>query len=368
MLTCNEELQMLRDSAAQVAADVTARGIPVTRDLDAVWTHAAELGWLALPFEEADGGLGGGAAEICTLTNELGRSLLVGSYVMGSVLPGRMIAAAPEGELRTRLIEELIGGTRRLAVADAEPATRGVCPLVALRAAADGAGWRLDGAKAGVWISAATQELLVSATTAAGEDAELLAVVPLDNPGLELRRYATIDGGEAASAVFRGVAVPGSAVLAPSGAGVRALREAAWDLACIASMAECVGITKALLLRTAEYLQSRKQFNQPLSKFQVLRHRMADMALASRRAEVLTEKLAEHFPALNGTRTHEIAGACIKGLDGARYVCEQSIQLHGGMGMTAELPVGRYLRRVVALQATLGFSEHQRARYRSTAA
>ncbi len=367
MLTCNEELQMLRDSAAQVATDVTARGIPVTRDVEAVWTQAAELGWLALPFEEADGGLGGGAAEICTLANELGRSLLVGSYVMGSVLPGRMIAAAPAGELRTRLIAELIAGTRSLAVADAEPTTRGVCPGVALRAEADGAGWRLDGAKAGVWTSATTRELLVSATTAAGGDAELLAVVPIDSPGLELRRYTTIDGGEAANAVFSGVMVPASAVLAPPDSDVRPLREAAWDLACVASMAECVGIMKALLLRTAEYLQSRKQFNQPLSKFQVLRHRMADMALATRRAEVLTERLAEDFPALNGTRAHEVAGACIKGLDGARYVCEQSIQLHGGMGMTAELPLGRYLRRVVALQATLGFSEHQRARYQSTA-
>jgi len=367
MLTCNEELQMLRDSAAQVATDVTARGIPVTRDVEAVWAQAAELGWLALPFEEADGGLGGGAAEICTLANELGRSLLVGSYVMGSVLPGRMIAAAPAGELRTRLIAELIAGTRSLAVADAEPATRGVCPEVALRAEADGAGWRLDGAKAGVWTSATTRELLVSATTTAGGDAELLAVVPIGSPGLELRRYTTLDGGEAANAVFSGVMVPASAVLAPPDSDVRPLREAAWDLACVASMAECVGIMKALLLRTAEYLQSRKQFNQPLSKFQVLRHRMADMALATRRAEVLTERLAEDFSALNGTRAHEVAGACIKGLDGARYVCEQSIQLHGGMGMTAELPLGRYLRRVVALQATLGFSEHQRARYQSTA-
>jgi alkylation response protein AidB-like acyl-CoA dehydrogenase len=367
MLTCNDELQMLRESATQVAADVTARGVPVTRDVDTVWTQAADLGWLAVPFDEADGGLGGGAPEIYTLTTELGRSLLVGSYVMGSVLPGRMIAAAPASELRTRLIGELIAGTRSLALADAEPGTRGACPPVSLRAQADGDGWRLDGAKAGIWIDGHTRELLVSAASGPEGAAELLLVVPLEAPGLALRRFETIDGGQAAEATLSGVKVPASAVLAPPGAGVRSLREAAWDLACVASMGECVGIMKALLLRTAEYLQSRKQFGQPLAKFQVLRHRMADMALASRRAETLADNVAEYFAVLDGTRTREVAAACIKGLDGARYVGEQSIQLHGGMGLTAELPVGRYLRRVIALQATLGFTEHHRARYQSTA-
>ncbi len=367
MLTCTDELQMLRDSAAQVTTDVTARGIPVTRDVAEMWTQAADLGWLALPFAEDDGGLNGGAREICTLALELGRGLLVGSWIMGSVLPGRMISACPAGGLRTRLIEGLIAGDRSLALADSEPASRGVCPDVTLRAVPDGDGWRLDGAKSGVWTCAETRELLVSATSRAPGAGEMLLVVPVDAAGLRLRRFPTIDGGEAAEATFAGVKVGAGDVLAAPEAGVRALREAAWDLACIASMAECVGMMKALLLRTAEYLNTRKQFNQPLSKFQVLRHRMADMALACRRAEVLAESVAEHFAVLNGTRMHEVTGACIKGLDGARYVCEQSIQLHGGMGMTAELPVGRYLRRVIALQATLGFSEHQRARYRTTA-
>jgi alkylation response protein AidB-like acyl-CoA dehydrogenase len=367
MPTCNEELQMLRDSAARVAEDVTARGIPVVRDLDEVWSQAADLGWLALPFEEADGGLGGGAVELCTLTRELGRSLLVGSFVLGTVLPGRLVAAAPPGELRTRLLEALLTGTRSLALADAETATRGACPAVSLRALPQGDGWRLEGAKAGIWIGDETRELLVSAIAGPPGSAELLLVVPVDAPGLELRAFETIDGGRGADAILSGVTVPATAVLIPPAAEVRALREAAWDLACVASMAECIGIMKALLHRTTEYLHTRKQFNQPLSKFQVLRHRMADMALACRRAEVLTESVAEHFGAMApAERTRAVVAACIKGLEGARYVCEQSIQLHGGMGMTAELPLGRYLRRIVALQATLGFPEYQRARFQST--
>ena len=206
--------------------------------------------------------------------------------------------------------------------------------------------------------------VLVSAMAADAAGEELLFAVPLTTPGLVLRRFPTIDRGQAADCRLSGVAVPDATVLQPPSHQVRARREQAWELASVAALAECLGIMKALLPRTAEYLHARKQFNQPLAKFQVLRHRMADMALACRRAEVsLARAIARFKDAGPPERARLVAAACITGFEGARYVAEQSVQLHGGMGVSAELPVGGYLRRVIALQATFGFATHHRARF-----
>lgn len=360
-----EELQMLRDTAARVASDATAGGLPEERDAAApVWSSAMELGWLMLPFAEDDGGLGGGAAEVCALTEELGRSLLVGSYVIGTILPGRLASAAPASALRTELIGELIGGTRTVACADAEPKWRGVSTQLTTRARESGGGWLLDGVKSNVWSCPEARRLLVSAAVAGDEGRELVAAVPLGASGLTVREYQTIDGGRALECALANVKVRPAELLIPPGPGVRELCESAWDLALVAAGAECVGMMKALLQRTAEYLRSRKQFGQPLATFQVLRHRMAEMALACRRAEALGARVAQEFEGLEALDRSRLASAvAVKAFAGTRYICEQSIQLHGGMGVSAEVPVGRYLRRLLALQATFGSPEHHRARF-----
>lgn len=367
MSSVTQELQMLRDAAARVVSDATAGGLPEHRDADApVWSSAMELGWLMLPFEEADGGLAGGAPEICALAEELGRSLLVGSYLVGTILPGRIASAAPPGAVRTRIIDDLMAGTRTLSVADAEPQSRGMCSDVATRATESSGEWILDGAKTNVWSCAETQMLLVSAAVAGDEPRELFLTVPVPSPGLDIREYATIDGGRALDCEFKRVALKADAVLVPPGTNVRELRESAWDLTLVAVAAECVGMMKSLIERTAEHLRTRKQFNQPLATFQALRHRMADMALASRRADALGALVAQQFASLDANDRARLASACgVKALAGARYVCEQAVQLHGGMGMSAEVPVGRYLRRILALEATFGSPEHLRARFQA---
>ena len=367
MFAPTEEQEMLRDAAARLARDVTAQGLPERRDPPEVWESAADLGWLALPFEEADGGLGGGVAEIAVLTEELGRALLAGSYAVTTILAGHLVAASPRGRLRGDLIEALQAGAARIAVADAEPRTRGGCSDLATRARRTADGWVLDGQKTNVWVGDATRTLLVSAVAAEPGDHEMLVALPVDAPGLELREFDTVDRGRAAYCLLVAAPVPESAVLAPPSPGVRDLREHAWDLAAVAAVAECVGIMKALLPRTAEYLSARKQFNQPLAKFQVLRHRMADMALACRRAELSVEQAVSGFARSDpAERVRLVSAACVAGFEGARFVAEQSVQLHGGMGVSAELPIGKYLRRVIALQATFGFAAHHRARFEAT--
>jgi hypothetical protein len=356
-----EELEMLRESAERVARDATANGMPEERDLGAVRSAAEDMGWLALPFAEADGGLGGGAEEIIVLARELGRSLLAGSYVVEHVLGGQLVAAAPEGPARRALLDAMLANAGSVAVADGEPGSRGGCAELRCRARRDGTDWILDGVKQNVWVNDGTRHLVVSAV-AEESLGEMLLSVPVDADGLSLQRFRTVDHGQAADCTLKAVRVPAGSVLAPPHRVVRELRQAAWDLASLATSAECVGIMQALIARTAEYLQARQQFGQPLARFQVLRHRMADMALACRRAEVLVARVAGQFREYAPEdRTRRVASAGIEALGGARFVAEQAIQLHGGMGVSAELPVGNYLRRIIALQATFGFQERYKA-------
>jgi alkylation response protein AidB-like acyl-CoA dehydrogenase len=370
MSISNDELQMLRDAAERVVREATAGGIGSGRDMDeAAWSAAVESGWTALAVPEAAGGLGAGAAELCVLAEELGRGLLVGRFLLGSVLASQWLAAAPAGARRDRQLEALLGGSCALAIADAEPAARGAPGVVSLqaRALAQRGGWRLEGGKLGVWSEARTDSLLVSALDVASGET-LLFDVSLDARGLLRRDYATVDGGRALDLEFAGVELDEQALLAGPGSGFGTARRRAWDLVLLAESAECIGLMKALLQRTAEYLASRKQFGQPLARLQVLRHRLADMALARFRAEALVGFAVPRLATLDdAARQRLVAATLSKSLQGARFVAEQAVQLHGGMGVSEELPIGRFLRRMLALEATLGTPDFHRGRFEDVA-
>jgi alkylation response protein AidB-like acyl-CoA dehydrogenase len=406
MLSPTEDQQLVRDSAARLVRDATGRQWPHARDASGpVWSSMTEMGWSALAFAEADGGLGGSMADVCALAVELGRGLMVGSFTVNTILAGRIVAGCPAGEFRSAVLAEIVGGTRVMALADVEPRGPGGFAAVSLRASAAGdsnvrggsdvnadaggggsrggadrdqaakgggsgdrgdgdrgGSWVLNGTKTNIWACAETRRLLVSAD--AGDDGALLAVVDLDTPGLAVREFATVDAGRALECRFTDVRISSSAVLAPVGPRVNEIRAAAWDFAALVMVAECVGMMKSLIERTAAHLQSRKQFGKPLAGFQVLRHRMADMALLCRRAEVLGDRVATQFDTFDAAeRSRLVAAACVKALAGLRFAAEQAIQLHGGMGMSAELPIGRYLRRSIALEATFGSPEQHRARF-----
>lgn len=362
MLMATEEQTMMREVAARIVRDAQAAG-GEKRDISApVWEALVESGWIALCLSEEDGGLGGGPIERSILAEELGRGLMLGCYLINTALPALLISAAPAGALRTTLLEQLLAGARDLAFADAEPLSRGADGAVALAARKDGKDFVLEGAKTDVWLGDDTSKLLVSAALSSGE--LLLAVVPLDAAGLELRAFDTIDRGRAAELKFGGVRVAAADLLFAPSAEVRLARQRAWDDTLVAVASECCGIMKWLIPVTAEYLQTRKQFGRPLAKNQALRHRMADMALASMRAEALTQQVARQLQSLSDSDGKRMASAaCSKALQGARFVAEQAVQLHGGMGVSEELPIGRYLRRVMAIEATFGSTGYHRARF-----
>jgi alkylation response protein AidB-like acyl-CoA dehydrogenase len=360
MLSPSEDQQLLRDSAARLVRE--AARWPSER----TWKAMTDLGWLALVLEEKDGGLGGSVADLCALTVELGRGLMVRSYTLGMILPAGLVSGAPRSELRGSLLGELVSGSGALAVADVHPALTGVAPsrLVAYEGPAPGS-WMLRGQVSSGGCAGETRKLLVCADGAGGE---LLAVADLGSAGLTAQARSTVDSWVGLDCVFADVVIPASAVLIAPAREVGEVRQRAWDRTSIVMVAECVGMMKALIERTAEHLRTRHQFGKPLVQFQVLRHRMADMALAARRAEVLADRVAGQFATFDaGERTRMVAAACVKGLAGLRFVAEQAIQLHGGMGISAELPVGSYLRRSIALEATFGSPEQHRIRFQESA-
>jgi alkylation response protein AidB-like acyl-CoA dehydrogenase len=360
----DDELQMIRDTAARVVRDATVSGIPAGRDMNAAtWRTAVESGWTALLVAESDGGLGGGAVELCALAEELGRGLQVGSLLMSDVMAAQWLAAVPASAVRGTLIDSILGGARSIALADSEPQQRGAPLPPQLCARATGDDWQLDGLKTNVWVRDSSSALLVSAVTEGAQPEWILVQVPrvAVQAGAE---FDTIDGGRAINCQFAGTAVARESVLIGPNGGFAATRQRAWDLVLLATAAECLGMMKSLLHRTAHYLSERRQFGAPLATFQVLRHRMADMALASLRAEALVAHTARHMTAVSAQqRVTLVAATLSKSLQGVRFVAEQAVQLHGGMGVSAEVPVGRYLRRVMALEATMGSADFHRSRF-----
>jgi len=324
---------------------------------DASWGDVIDAGLTALLVPEADGGLGLGASELCIVVEELGKGLLAGAFVYTSLVPALLISAAGDGPVRESLLERIVAGDRRIALADSEHGSRGVWDNIVTAARPEGEVYVLNGGKTNVCISAGTLSLLVTARVA---DRVGLFVVPMDSDGVQVRAFDTLDQGRAADASFSDVKINAEGYLPLSGSA----RDEAWDLALLAVVAECIGHMKTLQRLTADYISERKQFGQPLSRFQALRHRMADMALARMAAEALMARVATQFAALSaGERRQLVAAACAKALGGARYVAEQAVHLHGGMGVTEEVVVGRYLRRLLALETMCGPVSYFRAQF-----
>ncbi|MCB1388325.1 MAG: acyl-CoA dehydrogenase family protein [Rhodobacteraceae bacterium] len=331
-LTPGDDERLLRESAA----GVLARG--------ASWSVYAEQGWLALPVGEAFGGLGGAGPLIGVLAEEMGRARAPG-WVAGALLPAALIEAAGSDAQKARWLPGLAEGSLRVAVAHTEG--RG---LLDVSTRWDGG---LTGTKRAVVDAEAADLLLVTARTEAG-----LGVFACPAPSLA--GYDTVDGGRAADVVFAAVvAEPLGDVLADATPAILL----ALDRANAAACAEAVGAMEGLLAATVEHTQTRIQFGQPLARFQALRHRMAEMAVKrdEARASVLLAALSLTLP--EADRARAVSGARAKVGRLARAVAHEAIQLHGAMGISEEMPLGLWLRRLFAFENTWGHADTHLARY-----
>jgi alkylation response protein AidB-like acyl-CoA dehydrogenase len=329
-----------------------------------LWRQFADLGVIGALFSEDDGGFAGGGFDIAVVFEALGRGLVVEPF-LGTVLAGSAIAHAGSAAQKA-LLAEIIGGTRIAAFAHGEPEAHHELTQVQTRARRAGAQWVLDGVKAVVQHGEQADVFVVSARSAGALDDDAgvsLFLVPAETPGLTLRGYPTIDGGRAAELTLAGVTLGPDALLGAEGTGSATIEHSVGK-GVLALCAEALGAMDVAKDATLDYLRTRKQFGVPIGSFQALQHRMADLLVEIEQARSAVINAAAALDAADRvTRERALSAAKVTiGRIGTR-VAEECIQLHGGIGMTWELPLAHYAKRLVMIDHQLGDEDHHLARF-----
>lgn len=326
------------------------------------WSEFAELGLLAAPFSEAAGGLGGGPLATMIIMQEFGRHLVVEPFVETIVAAGGLIEQVGSEVQQQAFIPEIISGTKLWALAWTERGSRFDLATVTTTARRDGDGYLLTGEKTAVLAAPWADYLIVSARTSAhrhDRGGVSLFVVDRRATNLDLQSFKTIDGRRAAEISLRGVRAE---LLGREGEGVAAL-EACRDRAIGALCAEAVGAIGELNAATLEYSKTRKQFGTTIGSFQVLQHRMVDMFIAHQEALSLMQHLSLSLNEGEAGLSRLASGAKSKIGYAGKFVADQAVQLHGGMGMTDELNVGHYFKRISSINIQFGDPAYHVLRY-----
>lgn len=320
-----------------------------------IWSAIAELGLLGLPFPEAMGGFGGGPTETMIVMETFGRGLVVEPYFATIILGGGLLRRAGSDALKAALVPNVVAGKLKLAFAHIERQSRYDLHDVATTARRDGAAFVLDGAKSVVLSGDAADMIFVTARTAGGQrdrDGVGLFLIDANAPGVTRRGYPTQDGLRAAEVTLSGVRVEGDRVL---GASALPIVEHVIDEAIAALCAEAVGAMQVMNEMTLEYLKTRKQFGRTIGSFQVLQHRAVDMLTELEQARGMamyaTVMAAETDPV---ERRRAISAAKVQIGKSGRHIGQEAVQLHGGIGMTAEYAVGHYFKRMTMIDQLYG--------------
>lgn len=370
-----EEQTLLRNTVQSLLADKydfdTRRKIVKSAEgwNPEIWKQFAELGLLAAPFSEELGGLGGGAIETMIVMEEFGRHLVVEPFVETVVLAGGFLREGGSKEQQEAHIPGIIGGETVWAFAYAEPQGRYNLADLVTTAKKDGAGYVINGYKAVVLGAPWAQKLIVTARTSGGQrdrDGVSVFIVDKNAAGVSTRDYPTVDGRRASEITFENVKVGADALIGAEGKGLP-LVEKITDQAIAALSAEAVGCMGELNKATVEYCKTRKQFGVPIGKFQVLQHRMVDMFMAYEQSVSMTYMVNLKIGEGEGERVKAAAGAKVQIGKAGRFVGQQSVQLHGGMGMTDELNVGHYFKRLTMIDTQFGNVDYQLKRYAQAA-
>jgi alkylation response protein AidB-like acyl-CoA dehydrogenase len=369
----SEEQTLLRNSVAKFLADnytfenwrKFTRAEP-GRDA-ANWQHFAELGLLAASLPEDFGGLGGGAVDNMVVMEEFGKALVVEPFVSTVVVGAGMIARDGAKELKDEVLPKIAGGESIVAFAFAEPKSRFNLADISTTAKKQGAGFVLNGHKAVVIGAPWADTLVVTARTAGNqrdENGVTVFLVDKKTKGVTTRDYPTVDGLRASEVTFENVEVPAVRVIGHADNGL-ALVERAADEAIAAHCAEATGAMKVLVDTTVEYSKTRKQFGVPIGKFQALQHRMVDMFTSYQQSVSMTLMVTLHLNEDAATRKKAASAAKVQIGRAGRYVGQECIQIHGGIGMTDELNVGHYFKRLTMIDTLFGNVDHHLKRYAS---
>lgn len=330
----------------------------------AMWQQFAELGVVGMLLREEDGGFGGAGFDIAVVFEALGRGLVLEPLLGSAVLAAEAIAAAGS-DAQKEVLASIADASLIAAFAHDEPGAHYELARVATTARRDDDGWVIDGAKAVVANAEHAQWIVVSARTSSAVDDETgisLFLVPADTAGVSMVGSPTMDGGRVAELTFSGVRVGADALLGEPGQGYTAI-ERAVGRGVLALCAEALGAMEAAKEATLDYLRTRKQFGVVIGSFQALQHRMADLLLEIEQARSAVINAASALDADRITRERSLSAAKASIGRIGTLVAEECIQLHGGIGMTWELPLAHYAKRLVMIDHQLGDEDHHLARY-----
>ncbi|WP_420109985.1 acyl-CoA dehydrogenase family protein [Mycolicibacter arupensis] len=363
----NNEQQMLRDGITKfLGARYELETSRAAAKTGAGWqpdiwnAFAGELGILGATFPEEFDGIGGGAVELMVIAEALGHALVIEPYVDAVVVAGGLLQRSGS-PVAAGLLRDLVAGTAVTALAAAEPDSADRWQDVATLARPDGDGWVLNGAKIMVLAGPLATHLLVTARID-GDDGISLFLTEADAAGIELHPYRTIDDRSAADIVFTDLRLPAEALLGERGEAWPSLAQAR-DEGAAAICAEAVGCMRKVLADTVEYCKQRQQFGQPIGSFQVLQHRMVDMLMEVEQSAAAVYLAILNLEADEQTRARAVSAGKATIGRAARFVGQEAVQLHGGMGMTEELAIGHYFKRLTAIQYEFGTTDHHLARY-----
>ena len=370
----SEEQNIFRDSVARLVADeyeFVKRQALVAEEpgfSQKHWSQFAELGWLAAGFPEGYGGLGGTPVETMLMAEQFGRGLVMNPFLATVVLAGNAVLFGGSEEQKKRIIPEIAEGRLKLAFAFAEPQSRYDLHDVATRARKDGDGYLLDGRKSVVFYAAAADQLIVAARTdGESRDADGITLFLVDPaaPGLEARHYPTQDGGRASELRLNKVRVDAADVIGTPGEALPII-ERVVDHACAVVCAEASGAMWAIYEQTLQYHKTREQFGQLLGSFQALQHRMVDVYMKCELAQSMVYETTLHLESPDASERSRTASSAKHEVGRyARDVGQEGVQLHGGIGMTWELPIGHYLKRITMINSSFGDPRHHLKRYQA---
>ena len=367
----NEEQTLIQSQVAQFIQrdyEWEKRQVLVASDLgfsSENWKTFAELGWLGISLSEKSGGFGGSALESMIIMEEFGKGLVVEPFLETVILCSGLIDSCGNEEQKADLLGPVISGEMHLALGFTEPQSRFNLADVTTEAKKKNGDYLVSGFKSVVMNGPNADKLIISARTSGKQDDKegiSLFVIDKNLEGVSLRNYPTVDGRRASEVTLENVIIPSSSLLSEEGKGYQHL-EGAIDGATLAICAEAVGAMEVLYKTTVEYTKTREQFGQAIGKFQVLQHRMVDMFMEYEQSKSLL-----YMATIKNVEGSKDAKKAISGLKyqvgkAAKFIGQQSVQLHGGMGVTEELNVGHFFKRLTTIITIFGNTDYHLKRY-----
>ncbi|PHS73438.1 MAG: pimeloyl-CoA dehydrogenase [Cycloclasticus sp.] len=362
-LEFSEEMNMLQDMlnkflhneySFEQRQTLSRQGIGYSEDN---WQQFAEMGLLGVPFDEQYGGFGFGQAGLIVVMEAIGKGLIVEPYLASIVLAGQLVQQAGSEAQKRTLLEPLIGGGLKLAFAYVERQSRYNLADVVCKAVKRGNQFCIRGSKSVVFNAETADKIIVCVRTSGESISQAgisLFIVDKGSKGLSTRDYETVDGLRASEVHFDGVMVDESSLIGELDNAYDAIQTVI-DSASAAICAEGVGVITQLRDKTVEYLKTRKQFGQPLSRFQVLQHRCVDMFMHEEQMRSLAYLAAIKVTSDDASESAKsVSSAKVYLADARTIVAEQAAQLHGGIGVTDELDVAHYVKRLTMLNTLFG--------------